>query len=82
MSRRFRGLTVLALFAGLCGGSAVAQAPPVKPKNKFDERRNGVAREGSPAPDFELKTIDGKKTVRLSSFRGTRPVALIFGSYT
>ena len=37
---------------------------------------------GDAAPDFELKTLDGKKSVKLSSFRGKRPVALIFGSYT
>ena len=37
---------------------------------------------GDKAPDFELKTVDGKQTVRLSSFQGKRPVLLIFGSYT
>ena len=37
---------------------------------------------GLPAPDFNLPTIGGKRTVRLSSFRGDRPVALVFGSYT
>lgn len=37
---------------------------------------------GKPAPDFTLKTLDGKKEVKLSSFQGKRPVALIFGSYT
>ena len=37
---------------------------------------------GSPAPDFELPLRDGGGIVRLSSFRGDRPVALVFGSYT
>ncbi len=37
---------------------------------------------GELAPDFELETTDGAGMVRLSSFRGARPVALIFGSYT
>jgi peroxiredoxin len=32
---------------------------------------------GSPAPDFELKDHTGA-TVRLSDFRGKRPVALVF----
>ncbi len=37
---------------------------------------------GSVAPDFELRTLDGKSKVKLSSFKDQRPVALIFGSYT
>lgn len=37
---------------------------------------------GDVAPDFELQDLDGKNSVRLSDFRGKRPVALIFGSYT
>ena len=37
---------------------------------------------GLPAPDFELPLDRGTEVVRLSSFKGDRPVALIFGSYT
>ena len=38
---------------------------------------------GEPAPDFELPYADDEtRTVRLSSFAGSKPVALIFGSYT
>jgi hypothetical protein len=37
---------------------------------------------GDQAPDFKLPTPDGKQEVALSDFRGQRPVALIFGSYT
>ena len=37
---------------------------------------------GTKAPDFKLKTLDGKKTVKLSEFKGKQPVALVFGSYT
>ncbi len=38
---------------------------------------------GELAPDFELPMLGVKgKPVKLSSFRGDRPVALIFGSYT
>ena len=39
-------------------------------------------RVGDEAPDFELSDAAGTRTVRLSSFRGDRPVALVFGSYT
>lgn len=37
---------------------------------------------GDLAPDFELQDPSGRTAVRLSSFRGKRPVALVFGSYT
>ncbi|HYW41774.1 MAG TPA: hypothetical protein VE959_02885 [Bryobacteraceae bacterium] len=44
--------------------------------------RAGVLKPGDTAPDFLLPTLDRKDTVRLSSFRGSRPVVLVFGSYT
>ena len=55
--------------------------------NRIDRRRtgrdgNGSAVEGKTAPDFKLKSLDGKRTVQLSSFAGRKPVALVFGSYT
>ena len=37
---------------------------------------------GTMAPDFTLESPEGEELVRLSSFRGSKPVALIFGSYT
>lgn len=37
---------------------------------------------GDVAPDFELQDPTGAVAVRLSDFRGKRPVALVFGSYT
>lgn len=37
---------------------------------------------GEQPPDFYLKRMGSQERVRLSSFRGKRPVALIFGSYT
>jgi len=37
---------------------------------------------GDVAPDFTLASPDGATTVALSSFRGRRPVVLVFGSYT
>lgn len=39
-------------------------------------------RPGDQAPDFELSDVAGKSSVRLSGFRGGRPVALVFGSFT
>lgn len=34
------------------------------------------------APDFMLPTHDGMEKIKLRSFRGQKPVALIFGSFT
>lgn len=45
-------------------------------------RSRNCPRVGEMAPDFTLKTADGKRSVTLSSFRGKRPVVLVFGSFT
>ena len=37
---------------------------------------------GDVAPDFNLPTLDHTAMVQLSSFRGSQPVVLVFGSYT
>lgn len=39
-------------------------------------------KEGENPPDFNLKLMGSDDRVSLSSFKGKRPVALIFGSYT
>jgi len=44
--------------------------------------RAGQVDSGALAPDFTLPTLDHASQVRLSSFRGSRPVVLVFGSYT
>jgi hypothetical protein len=44
--------------------------------------RGGALRVGDAAPDFDLRTVDGSGSVRLSSYRGSQPVVLVFGSYT
>ncbi len=44
--------------------------------------RAGHLNVGDPAPDFRLETLDRKGRVQLSSFRGQKPVVLVFGSYT
>ncbi|MBI3326242.1 MAG: hypothetical protein HYZ81_06025 [Nitrospinae bacterium] len=37
---------------------------------------------GEVAPDFCLKRLESDERVRLSSFQGKQPVAMVFGSYT
>ncbi len=46
------------------------------------ERLPDKLKQGGSAPDFALPGASGKKEVRLSSFKGKKPVVLIFGSCT
>ena len=48
-------------------------------QKKYDRQAPKV---GDLAPDFELYDVNGENPVRLSSFKGKRPVALVFGSFT
>jgi hypothetical protein len=77
-------LATLAFAATL----ALAQQPPrPNPQQKAgkrpgDQRAQTNLRVGDTAPDFKLKTKDGDRDVQLASFRGKKPVVLVFGSYT
>jgi peroxiredoxin len=46
---------------------------------KYDAR---APKAGDPAADFQLCDVDGQQSVRLSDFRGKKPVVLVFGSFT
>ncbi len=48
------------------------------------QRRYGhdAPKRGELASDFQLRDVSGETLVRLSDFRGNKPVALIFGSFT
>jgi len=69
-----RAIAVILCMAGM----AVAQ--DARPVTQMP--RQGTLKVGDLAPDFELNVRGGEQKVRLSSFRGRRPVALVFGSYT
>jgi peroxiredoxin len=47
-----------------------------------EKHRASAPEMGDLAPDFELYDVAGETSVRLSSFRGDTPVALVFGSFT
>ena len=50
---------------------------------KRQMRLNKLApKAGDLAPDFTLSDISGTESITLSDFRGKKPVALVFGSYT
>ena len=54
-----------------------------KPQDPQRPSRRPVALQvGDIAPTFKLKSLDGKTETDLASFKGKKPVVLIFGSYT
>ena len=54
-----------------------------KESKAWQEKFDALApRAGDLAPDFELSDVNGENSVRLSEFRGQKPVALVFGSHT
>ena len=48
----------------------------------WKQARKGSLAPGDIAPDFRLPVVDHSSAVQLSSYRGVRPVVLVFGSYT
>lgn len=69
-------------FAGVMArvpGIAFAVLPFVP---LWNSARGGDLQVGDPAPDFTLETTDKSAKVQLASFRGQKPVVLVFGSYT
>src|SRR5262249_41161002 len=62
------GPTPLLLLAGLLTGEI---------GSPFEGPRPGLR-----APDFRLRTHDGRKEIALADYRGEKPVVLIFGSFT
>jgi hypothetical protein len=62
------GPSVPVLVRGLFGGEIGSMGEGPKP--------------GDAAPDFTLKTADGKETVTLSKLVGPKPVVLVFGNFT
>ncbi len=79
MLNKWRSLAV-AVVALLVALPAVSQSP--NHSGSVPGRSKQSPQVGEPAPDFNLRTKDGTMQVQLSSFRGRRPVVIIFGSYT
>ena len=48
----------------------------------WNEARGGHIKPGDPAPDFTVETLDTKAPVQLGSLWSSKPVVLVFGSYT
>jgi hypothetical protein len=53
-----------------------------QPQRSVGRQQPAGPRIGDRAPDFKLNTKDRQQEVQLSSFKGQRPVVLVFGSFT
>ncbi len=75
----WEGEDSLALALGLLSNTSEWRAHEIEWQQRVDVEAPKV---GDLAPDFELQDPNGASAVRLSNFRGKRPVVLVFGSYT
>jgi hypothetical protein len=77
-------MTPLALSVLLVAALTVSAAPKkeINTPAAKGERLPDRLKVGDLAPDFSLPLIKGAGEVKLSAFRGKRPVVLIFASYT
>lgn len=75
-SERNRDVRKHMTYAKDRGNNAIADSV-VETLRNWDPHSMDTAKVGETAPDFELSTIDGAK-VRLSDFRGRKPVVLVF----
>jgi hypothetical protein len=49
---------------------------------RYDRRSNGKLKTGDAAPDAQVLGLDGRTTHRLLGSAGTKPLVLVFGSFT
>lgn len=70
---------MLAVLGMLAAGAAACAENAGK---RGAERWPDKVKEGDAAPDFTLKSPDGKTSFTLSAFKEKKPVVLIFGSFT
>jgi len=78
-----RTIAAVLLFAvALLPAQPPGPSPRAKAVMKEMGHGEGTLRPGDLAPDFNLRKVKSEDSVRLSSFRGKTPVALIFGSFT
>ncbi len=72
------GVAVVVLLAVALGGLAGS----AQGRRGGDRPSPGKLKVGDPAPDVELVALDGQSRFRLSERIGSKPLVLVFGSYT
>ena len=74
------GVVLVVMF--LLSADAMGQGRGKRNRGKKLRQTDTAPKVGDPAPLFKLKSNDGKSVFDLRSFRGEKPVVLLFGSYT
>ena len=87
MSRSIARTAAMAVWvvavAALCGTAVAQQKDDIQKMIKEHKDRKDLAPElGAEAPNFKLKMLNSEQEVELASFKGKKPVVLVFGSYT
>ncbi len=83
MSKLLVGAVMGVLVLSPCACAQSKQKEDIQKLMKDHKNKKDTAPAvGSYAPNFKLKTMDGAKEVELASFKGKKPVVLVFGSYT
>jgi hypothetical protein len=74
----------VSIFRSILGIDIMADSAQIRKEfREWQKRYDATApKAGDFAPDFELRDANGEDPVRLTDFRGVKPVALIFGSFT
>jgi hypothetical protein len=87
MKSKARSLITVLLIAGVSTGAFLVARREAQKRayikiGKYDIRSEGILRVGDLAPDLELERLDGEGLVRFSQLHSSRPLVLLFGSYT
>ncbi len=82
LSTAIKAILLVTFVGGVILSTAYGEPGGKKGRRPSRKRAPDKLKQGDVALDFNLKSVDGQRQVKLSSFRGDKPVALIFGSYT
>ena len=80
-------LIILSILGVLALTICAAGVYMIGPRNllgmwRYDQRQEGLLKVGDAAPDAAFVGLDGTTEVHLREHMGSRPLVLIFGSYT
>lgn len=78
---------ILWIGGGLIVVAAAVMAYIIGPRNvigmlRYDQRRDGDLNVGDRAPDALLVSLDGRTRQPLLAAAGSKPLVLVFGSFT
>lgn len=82
MRRTIIGTLAIMLFVTTPNESFAQRRQRPSGAARRDLRSAGLLKVGDAAPDFTLSYKGSDETFTLGSFKGDKPVALVFGSYT